>query len=353
MSLVAAMAVPAMVVPFTQMAEASAVQFKDISKTSPYYTAVTEMVGQGIIFGYTDGTYKPQAEITRVQVAMLLSRALSLDPVREAKDFKDVPKTYKHYDAIRKVQQAGIIDGGSDGKFNPEAKLTRGQMAKILAIGFNLEVKADFDFPDVPESHWANKYVRALYSNGITVGNNGKFEPSESVTRGQYAMFLHRLMNVDPDFEAKPIPKPEQPKPEKPTPPVVKPEEPVDPPVVTPPTPEKPSGDNGLVTDKYPDLAKVPKPKTYKPGIWEDNNLKKVEGAMGKNELTNIFRFSLENTSKLPDDLAKAVKLANTNEEILLLTINNAVNTGSVFTSGNSSLYYDFQTGEIVMAYKG
>lgn len=338
-ALAMAVALPAIVVPVSYQAEASTVQFKDIPKTSPYYTAVTEMVADGIIMGYNDGTYKPQTEITRVQVAMLLARALPLEPVRDAKQFKDVPKTYKHYDAIRKVQQAGIIDGGSNGKFNPEAKLTRAEMAKILAVGFGLEVKADYDFPDVPTSHWANKHVRALYSNGITVGNNGKYEPNESVTRGQYAFFMHRLLNLDPNFEAKPIPKPEQPKPEQP-----KPEQ---------PKPETPSVDTGLITDKYPNLNDVPKPPAYVAGKTEETNMNELNKQFEKLQLSEKGQYNMGVPENMMKRTIKSIStITGMSETDTIKVINNSITTGKLQVGSNYAMYYDYQKGLLVVGLK-
>lgn len=370
MSLATAVAVPAMVVPFAQNVEASTTQFKDISKSSPYYEAVTEMVSKGIIFGYNDGTYKPGQKITRVQVAMLLARAVDLKPVRDAKEFKDVPKTYKHHDAIQKVQQAGIIDGGSNGKFNPDAELTRSQMAKILAIAFNLEVKADYDFPDVPTSHWANKHVRALYSNGITVGNNGMYEPNESVTRGQYALFMHRLMNVDEDFVADPIPKPgdtkppvvkpEQPKPEQP-----KPEQPgdsgghkpgdvVDGGVTQKPVQPEDNPDgikNGLITEDYTDLTKLPKPAGYVVGVSEKKNEKVMTEIATEFGYKNKSEMTVNNMILVDQRLIDNSKMLNISIAQLVSVINKSIETGATIETDTFGVYYNFQKQVAVFVY--
>lgn len=206
----AAVAMPVAVAPMTaQAADPQTQIFKDVPKTHPYFTIIQEMATENIINGYQDGTFRPNNAIKRSHVAALLARALPLEPVREAKEFKDVPKTHPYYEAIQKVQRAGIIDG-SDGHFNPDQPLTRVQMAKILTLAFDLKVKATYDFPDVATTHWGSDYVRALYSNGITTGSNGYYKPQEQVSRAHYAVFLHRLLNIDPDFvpEPKPDPKP-------------------------------------------------------------------------------------------------------------------------------------------------
>ena len=121
---------------------------------------------------------------------------MPLEPIRDAKEFKDVPKTHPLHDIIQRVQRAGIMDGDQNGNFNPEVPLTRVQMAKIIDLAFDLTVKSNLDFPDVPPSHWGNKHVRALYSNGITTGDKGHFKPNDKVTRAQYTVFLHRALHL-------------------------------------------------------------------------------------------------------------------------------------------------------------
>lgn len=213
-TMAAALAIPAVVVPVQADEIKEAFQeFTDVTKSHSNYEIIMEMQKEGIINGYEDGTFRPKQAISRMHVASLLDRAITLEPIRDAIEFKDVPKTHAYYEIIQKIQRAGIVDG-SDGNYNPNASLTRVQMAKILVNAFDLKVKAEYDFPDIPTNHWGKDYVRALYSNGITTGDNGYFNPNEPVSRAHYAVFLHRLLNIDEDFVAPPIPKPE-PKPDK------------------------------------------------------------------------------------------------------------------------------------------
>lgn len=209
-SLVAAIVIPTAVFEIPSDAEVSAKSiqanknisiptegvFKDLSNKNPYFEIINEMQKAGYINGYPDGTFKPSEKIKRKHVAALLTRVLPLEPIRDAKEFKDVPKTHPLHDIIQRVQRAGIMDGDQNGNFNPEVPLTRVQMAKIIDLAFDLTVKSNLDFPDVPPSHWGNKHVRALYSNGITTGDKGHFKPNDKVTRAQYTVFLHRALHL-------------------------------------------------------------------------------------------------------------------------------------------------------------
>lgn len=208
-SLATLVVIPAIVVPF-QTEAAIQKPFKDVSKNSPYYDIIHEMRDQGIISGYEDGTFKAGEIISRKHAAALVSRAKGNELPKTMKPvkFKDISVKNPNYADIQKLQQAGIFQPDAKGNFNPNKPVTRAEMAKILTVAFGLETKKTFDFPDVPASHPFNSYVRALYSNGVTTGDNGYFKPNDSLTRAHYAVFMHRAMNLKDDGIVKPIPKP-------------------------------------------------------------------------------------------------------------------------------------------------
>ncbi|MEB6549257.1 S-layer homology domain-containing protein [Heyndrickxia sporothermodurans] len=327
--------------------------FKDVSKSHWAYEAIHDMRDQGIINGYPDGTFRPSENITRKHVAALLDRALPLEPVRKAKEFKDVPKSHPYHDVIQKVQMAGIIDGDEKGNFNPEAPLTRVQMAKVLDLAFGLEVKADYDFPDVPTTHWGNKHVRALYSNGIAMGDGGYYKPNNPVTRAHYAAFLQRLMNLDEDFEAKPIepvkpePKPEPkpkptPKPEQP-----KPDKPVDP---KPETPSK--GSTGI---KYTDVNHyndIPRPSGYVPGEHTKKQNEIVEKIMSENGHGFRSAFSIREAAypegySLEDRVRSAASTIGLTTDEFVRIINQVIDTGEVYNGKTFTVFFDFNKGQV------
>ncbi|WP_421664455.1 S-layer homology domain-containing protein [Lysinibacillus telephonicus] len=213
-SLSALIAIPSAVyvVPVNDHVEAAKVDentspevvFKDVPSNNPYFEIINEMHRLGYISGYPDGTFKPTENISRKHVAALLSRVLPLESVREAKEFKDVPKTHLYYDSIQRVQRAGIMTGDQNGNFNPEASLTRAQIAKVIDLAFDLNVKSNNDFVDIPPTHWANEHVMAVYSNGVMTGYGEYFKPNEKVTRAQYAIFLYNTLNIENNDQTAP-----------------------------------------------------------------------------------------------------------------------------------------------------
>ena len=177
--------------------EASAKEFKDVSKKHPNYTAIQEMQKAGYINGYPDGTFRPGEPVSRKHVASLLDQVLKFpQPPTDKLVFADVPKNHMYYKPIMKLYNKGIISGGMNGKFNPNASITRIQMAKMLDLAFELNIKEPARFEDLMFLHWGSTHASALYSNGVTKGDHGKFLPNQSVTRAHYAEFLYRAMKV-------------------------------------------------------------------------------------------------------------------------------------------------------------
>lgn len=170
--------------------------FKDVPTNHMYYKEIESIKNKGLIIGHPDGTFKPEDSIKREHAALIIERSgVDLKPVRPAKEFSDVPKNHANHAAIQKLYRAGIIDG-YEGKFNPTAKMSRAEMAKVLVESFNLSNKSGkiVKFADVPSGHWASGYIDTLSSNGISIGYNGKYMLNDSLTRGQYAVFLSRLV---------------------------------------------------------------------------------------------------------------------------------------------------------------
>ncbi|MCS1384118.1 InlB B-repeat-containing protein [Lysinibacillus sphaericus] len=156
---------------------------------------IEEIASQGIITGYSDGSFRPNEFIQRQHVALLFYRAFEFEPTRNALTFSDVTANHPYYEAITTLQQAGIVDG-SQGKFNPNALMTRAQLAKVVTLALKIELGGSSTFQDVPPTHWSYGYIAALAELEIVIGDNGKFKPDEPVTRAQFVAILYRALNL-------------------------------------------------------------------------------------------------------------------------------------------------------------
>ena len=133
-------------------------------------------------------------------LALLLAAALTTaGAVQPAAAFSDVtdPDTSL---AVSVLEGMGIVSGYDDGNYHPDASLTRAEFAKlaVLAMGLSGQVSAAGHrtlFNDVPASHWAAGYVNLAYDQGIVNGyGNGSFGPADAVTYDQVVTILLRLL---------------------------------------------------------------------------------------------------------------------------------------------------------------
>ena len=169
------------------------ITFSDVPKDHWAWTMIQAMAKEGVITGYPDGTFKPNAPVQRQHVALMLARAMELEPKKEVLAFNDISATHPYAEVIQRVQQAGLFDG-VNGNFNPSANMTRAQMAKVLVLAFHLTSTKKETFHDVPATHWAYDYIAILAANGIALGDNGNFKSEDYITRAQFAAFLHRAL---------------------------------------------------------------------------------------------------------------------------------------------------------------
>ena len=117
--------------------------------------------------------------------------------------FPDVPASHWAYAAVEYVVSEGIVQGYGDGSYQPDWDVTRGQMAVFMARaiadptgeeGLNgYEPPAEPTFPDVPTSSWCYKHVEFLASHSVTSGYpDGIYRPTATVTRDQMAVYIAR-----------------------------------------------------------------------------------------------------------------------------------------------------------------
>ncbi|MDX8343183.1 S-layer homology domain-containing protein [Rossellomorea sp. YZS02] len=152
---------------------------------------------KGVINGFSDGKFQPHTEITRQQAALMVARALNLDTNnRPSPSQTDLSKSMAGYKQISAVIDEGLFDEFiSSSKFDPYKKLTRGEMAAIISKGFNLKANTSSTKLTDVSSFWGREYVLALENNGITLGYSDKtFRPDTSLTRAHFSIFMARAM---------------------------------------------------------------------------------------------------------------------------------------------------------------
>lgn len=152
--------------------------------------------------GYANGTFGPDRNMTRAEVTTMFARLLTEKMAADqtySNTFSDVAKSHWAANYIGYMQQFGIITGYADGSFRPDASVTRAEFAAI-ASRFEKLTEGTKSFSDVPSSHWAAKYINFAATRGWVNGYaDGTFQPNNSITRAEVAAVTCRLLERNAD----------------------------------------------------------------------------------------------------------------------------------------------------------
>ena len=166
--------------------------FTDVLIGDVHQEDVHAVADAEVAAGFPDGTFRPQLDVTRGQMAAFLARALDLEAEEEVR-FEDVPEDHAHAEPIAAVDEHEIVSGYDDETFGPDAAVTRAQMATMLARAYDLEAEDEPEFTDVDADHTHAEGVAAVTEAGIAEGyDDDTYRPAEHVTRAQMAAFLAR-----------------------------------------------------------------------------------------------------------------------------------------------------------------
>lgn len=150
------------------------------------------------VIGYTDGTIRPNNDISRAEVATIFFRLLT-DEAREqytttTGNFTDVKAGMWCNRAIATLTNMGIIKGYTDGSFQPNKSITRAELATIIARFAKLDVNTK-TFSDI-NGHWAQKNIELAAGNGWINGyEDGTFRPNNNITRAETFAMINRVLD--------------------------------------------------------------------------------------------------------------------------------------------------------------
>jgi 3',5'-cyclic AMP phosphodiesterase CpdA len=172
---------------------APAVSFKDVPASSWSASVVERAAKMGIVTGYSDGSYHPNEQVTRAEFATMLAKAFGLKG-SSSSAFSDA-KGHWASEAIAALQANGIITGYSDGTFHPNQAISRAEIVAMLARLTNYVPSASNLFSDVV-TNWASEQINAFANAGIVSGKgNGSFKPNESASRAESVAMIIRLLD--------------------------------------------------------------------------------------------------------------------------------------------------------------
>ena len=184
----------------------------DVANDSWALEAVAACMGSDVVLGYPDGLYRPQVKVTRGQMAVFVARAAAggdsaVPKYTNGATFTDVNPSNWAYDYVQYTSDAGIVQGYSDGSYQPERTVTRGQMAAFIARAIvnptgeeGLEgyaAPAAPSFSDVAPDYWSFRHVEYCVEESVVLGYpDGSYRPTQEVTRDQMAVYIARAFDL-------------------------------------------------------------------------------------------------------------------------------------------------------------
>jgi hypothetical protein len=196
--------------PGTYVLLANTSTFSDVSSSYWASGSIDVLAGAAVMNGMSDGTFAPEAGVTRAQFAKMLALTLGLQPASATATstaaasssasapmpFSDVPVGAWYTPYVEAVFQAGLMQGTTATTFAPDALVTRDQMAVLITRALKLSGTATLAFTDAAQIEpWAASGVQAAVAAGYLTGYpDGTFRPLAPLTRAQAASVLARVI---------------------------------------------------------------------------------------------------------------------------------------------------------------
>ena len=150
--------------------------------------------------GYPDGTFGPDRNMTRAEVAQMFYALLNDQNVPATVSFSDVPDGAWYADAVETLASLGMFTGYPDGTFHPNSTITRAEFAAAALSFADMAPSARCSFPDVSAQDWFYPYVASAAEYGWIGGYpDGTFRPSGSITRAEVAVIVNHMLGRTPD----------------------------------------------------------------------------------------------------------------------------------------------------------
>jgi beta propeller repeat protein len=170
-------------------------EYSDVNTGDYFYEPVQFLACSQVVSGYGDGTFRPYNLTTRGQLAKIVVLSAGFDIVAPGpQHFSDVPPGSPFYLYIETAYQNNLISGYGDGTFRPNAQVTRAQLSKIVVLsqGWAINTTGGPHFTDVPASDPFYDVIETAYNKGIISGySDHTFRAGAPATRGQIAKIVY------------------------------------------------------------------------------------------------------------------------------------------------------------------
>ncbi|KAB7707442.1 S8 family serine peptidase [Bacillus aerolatus] len=169
---------------------------KDVVLNKWYNRFVTFLYYEGIMKGYTNGEMRPERSILRSEAAVLLGQALGVDGTKRSTRFKDVTAAVSASGYVEALAEKKVISGFTDNTFRPNEQVTRAEMAILIARAYNIAGQTNGSFKDINSKVTGYQYINGLTAKNIVSGyEDGTFRPYTTINRASFSAFLAKTVN--------------------------------------------------------------------------------------------------------------------------------------------------------------
>ena len=177
------------------------VLFEDVSENYKYYKAIEYLREEGVVGGYSDGTFRPDQSVSRVEALKMIFEAIDAElSDGSALTFPDVDNEEWYVDYVATAKVLGIVDGYPDGTFRPTDPVNKVELLKMLFNAADMDVDPVVigdPYSDVDNLEWFAPYANLAKESNLTPVNGSYFEPNHDMTRGEVAETIYRLLAID------------------------------------------------------------------------------------------------------------------------------------------------------------
>lgn len=184
----------------------AASRFNDVPLTHPASEAVEALSDRGIITGYADGSFKPNAEVTRAQFAKFLGVVMRWNLIRPPEGrFSDVPADSALFSYVETAVARGAMRGYTDGTFKPNEGVLRAEAVRnwVQAAGWKPEYEQSGVFLDVPAGNPDAAYIETAFAHVIIAPDDeGNFRPTDAITRAELSRMVYDYLKQTKQLES-------------------------------------------------------------------------------------------------------------------------------------------------------
>lgn len=179
----------------------AASNFPDVPVSHPNYQAVQYLKDRLIINGYPDGLFRPEGVVTRAEILKIAANGAGIATnsfAGQASAFPDVAANHPLKQFVNWAQTTGAVKGYADGTFRPEAIVTRGEAAKMLLKINNLQpdTPSNYYFLDAPQTLDLAPYIYFSVLKNLVTANGNRYGTGFGMKRSDVAEMMYRILII-------------------------------------------------------------------------------------------------------------------------------------------------------------